>query len=62
VQQPSREGNSHEDGSSDNLRRFLRLKPPAFLGSVNPVEADDWLSALKWVAQLGTVRWNTPMV
>lgn len=49
VQEPPRGENAHKDGAHDNLRRFLRLKPPAFLGSANPMEADDWLTEIEKV-------------
>jgi hypothetical protein len=26
---------------------FLRLKPPTFAGSSNPLDADDWLRTIK---------------
>jgi hypothetical protein len=26
---------------------FLRLKPPTFIGSSNPLNADDWLRTIK---------------
>jgi hypothetical protein len=26
---------------------FLRLKPPTFVGSSNPLDADDWLRTIK---------------
>jgi hypothetical protein len=42
-----REENSHKDGTPDDLRQFLRLKPPAFHGSANPLEAEDWLTEVE---------------
>src|SRR4051812_46180310 len=47
VQQPPRGENSHEGGTQDSLRQFLRLKPPAFLGSANTMDADDWLTEIE---------------
>jgi hypothetical protein len=47
MQQSSREEDSHGDGNPDNLRQFLRLKPPAFHGSANPLEAEDWLTEVE---------------
>jgi hypothetical protein len=31
----------------DRMRDFLRLKPPTFAGSSNPLDADDWLCTIK---------------
>jgi hypothetical protein len=31
----------------DRMREFLRLKPPTFVGSSNPLDADDWLRIVK---------------
>ena len=47
VQQSPRGENSHEGGTQDSLRQFMRLKPPAFLGSANPMDADDWLTEIE---------------
>jgi hypothetical protein len=33
-------------GMNDKLIEFLRTKPPTFGGSVNPLDADDWLRAI----------------
>ena len=34
-------------GTEDKLTAFLRTKPPTFAGSSNPLDADDWLRAIK---------------
>jgi hypothetical protein len=31
----------------DRMGDFLRLKPPTFVGSSNPLDADDWLRTIK---------------
>jgi hypothetical protein len=31
----------------DRMGEFLRLKPPTFVGSSNPLDADDWLRTIK---------------
>jgi hypothetical protein len=31
----------------DKMGDFLRLKPPTFAGSSNPLDADDWLRTIK---------------
>jgi hypothetical protein len=31
----------------DRMEEFLRLKPPTFAGSSNPLDADDWLRTIK---------------
>jgi hypothetical protein len=31
----------------DRMGDFLRLKPPTFAGSSNPLDADDWLHTIK---------------
>ena len=31
----------------DRMEEFLRLKPPTFVGSRNPLDADDWLRTVK---------------
>jgi hypothetical protein len=31
----------------DRMGDFLRLKPPTFAGSSNPLDADDWLRTIK---------------
>jgi hypothetical protein len=31
----------------DRMGEFLRLKPPTFAGSSNPLDADDWLRTIK---------------
>jgi hypothetical protein len=33
-------------GMNEKLIEFLRTKPPTFGRSVNPLDADDWLSAM----------------
>jgi hypothetical protein len=33
-------------GMNEKLIEFLRTKPPNFGGSVNPLDADDWLRAI----------------
>ena len=31
----------------DRMGEFLRLKPPTFAGSSNPLDADDWMRTVK---------------
>jgi hypothetical protein len=31
----------------DRMGEFIRLKPPTFAGSSNPLDADDWLHTVK---------------
>jgi hypothetical protein len=33
-------------GMNEKLIEFLSMKPPTFGGSVNPLDADDWLRAI----------------
>jgi hypothetical protein len=42
AQQSPKVEKAHEDGTPDNLRQFLKLKPPAFHGSANPLASEDW--------------------
>jgi hypothetical protein len=41
--------NQHPNGGrpQDRMGEFLRLKPPTFAGSSNPLDADDWLRIVK---------------
>jgi hypothetical protein len=41
--------NKHPNGGrpQDRMGDFLRLKPPTFNGSNNPLDADDWLRTIK---------------
>jgi hypothetical protein len=41
--------NQHPNGGrpQDRMGDFLRLKPPTFAGSSNPLDADDWLRTIK---------------
>jgi hypothetical protein len=41
--------NQHPNGGrpQDRMGEFLRLKPPTFVGSSNPLDADDWLHIVK---------------
>ena len=32
---------------NDKLTAFLRTKPPTFVGSSNPLDADDWLRVIQ---------------
>jgi hypothetical protein len=36
-----------EQSTNDKLIAFLRVKPPTFAGSNNPLDADDWLHVIK---------------
>jgi hypothetical protein len=36
-----------EQNTNDKLTAFLRIKPPTFAGSYNPLDADDWLHVIK---------------
>ena len=36
-----------EQTMNDKLTAFLRTKPPTFVGSSNPLEADDWLRVIQ---------------
>jgi hypothetical protein len=42
-------GNQRPGGGrpQDRMGEFLRLKPPTFAGSSNPLDADDWLRTIK---------------
>ena len=35
-----------EQTVNDKLTSFLRTKPPTFAGSINPLDADDWLRVI----------------
>ena len=35
-----------EHTMNDKLTTFLRIKPPTFVGSSNPLDADDWLRVI----------------
>ena len=37
------QGNNNNPPPVDNLARFLRLQPPVFSSSTEPIVADDWL-------------------
>jgi hypothetical protein len=41
--------NQHPNGGrpQDRMGDFLRLKPPTFAGSNNPLDGDDWLRTIK---------------
>jgi hypothetical protein len=41
--------NQHPNGGrpQDRMGDFLRLKPPTFAGSSNPLDVDDWLRTIK---------------
>ncbi|WVZ70158.1 hypothetical protein U9M48_018846 [Paspalum notatum var. saurae] len=45
MQQPPRGENQGE--GKEILRAFLRLQPPAFAGTSNPLEAEDWLTEIE---------------
>jgi hypothetical protein len=47
VHEPLRGDKVHEDETPNNLRQFLKLKPPAFHGSANPLESEDWLKEVE---------------
>ena len=34
-------------GMNEKLTDFLRTKPPTFGGSINPLDADDWLRVIQ---------------
>ena len=36
-----------EQTMNDKLTSFLRTKPPTFVGSINPLDADDWLRVIQ---------------
>jgi hypothetical protein len=40
----------------DKMTEFMRLKPPTFVGSDNPMEADDWLKVIE--RKLDTIHYN----
>jgi hypothetical protein len=40
----------------DNMTESMRLKPPTFARSDNPMEVDDWLKIIK--RKLGTIHYN----
>jgi hypothetical protein len=43
-------------GVQDKMTKFMRLKPPTFAGSDNPMEADDWLKVIE--RKLDTIHCN----
>ncbi|KAM0892448.1 hypothetical protein ACQ4PT_025752 [Festuca glaucescens] len=52
AQQSPKAEKAHEDGTSDNLRQFLRLKPPSFHGSANPLASEDWLKEVEKIFEV----------
>jgi hypothetical protein len=47
VQGINRPRNNSGVGAQDKMPKFIRLKPPTFAGSDNPMEADDWLKVIE---------------
>ena len=43
VQNQGNNNNNNNPPPADNLARFLRLQPPVFSSSTEPIVADDWL-------------------
>jgi hypothetical protein len=46
-------------GMNEKLIEFLGTKPPTFGGSVNPLDADDWLRAILRNWSLSTTKTET---
>ena len=47
AQGMNRPRNNRGAGVQDKMTEFMRLKPPNFTGSDNPIEADDWLKVIE---------------
>ena len=43
LQNQNNNNNNNPPPQADNLTRFLRLNPPVFSSSTEPIIADDWL-------------------
>jgi hypothetical protein len=56
AQGMNRPTNNHGAGMQDKMSEFMRLKPPTFVGSDNPMEADDWLKVIE--RKLDTMHGN----
>jgi hypothetical protein len=55
--QQSAKGKEKSDGDQHgSIRKFLRLNPPAFHGSANPLEAEDWLTEIEKILMPCTVQ------
>ena len=48
--------NNNNPPPVDNLARFLRLQPPVFFSSTEPIVADDWLRKIG--RELTTAGWT----
>ena len=46
LQNQQNKGNNHAP-PQNKLAEFLRVRPPTFSSTTNPVEADDWLHAIE---------------
>ena len=47
IQNQNNNNNNHHPPQADNLTRFLRLNPPTFSSSIEPIVADDWLRKME---------------
>jgi hypothetical protein len=52
----NRPRNNRGAGVQDKMTEFIRLKPPTFAGSDNPMEADGWLKVIE--RKLDTIQCN----
>lgn len=52
----NRPRNNHGAGFQDKTSTFIRIKPPTFSGSDNPLEVDDWLKVNQ--RKLDTIHCN----
>ena len=46
IQNQGNNNNNNNPPPVDNLARFLRLQPPVFSSSTEPIVADDWLRGI----------------
>jgi hypothetical protein len=56
AQGMNRPRNNREARVQDKMTEFMRLKSPTFVGSDNPMEADDWLKIIE--RKLDTIHCN----
>ncbi|KAI5017397.1 hypothetical protein ZWY2020_042285 [Hordeum vulgare] len=47
IIQNENNNNNHHPPQAENLTRFLRLNPPTFSSSIEPIVADDWLRQME---------------
>jgi hypothetical protein len=56
AQGMNRPRNNHGAGVQDKMTEFMRLKPPTFAGSDNPMKVDDWLKVIE--RKLDTIHYD----